>query len=192
MMSKYLHGIAIFLLLLSMLLTPGIGRTEHSSPGEFALLSEQFFKEMGWEVETDSRPADHIAANVADVLGLPRDRPGKGIYMLAWKPASAQIAGVIQILYAFSSSLTAEAACNALFQNLPNRLGTPLLRTRPVPIVNGHGQLLVTQDPIGQAVWLIGCRASSVTVLGILSADPEVSRELLQRLQPIIQADNSL
>ncbi|MCX7690221.1 hypothetical protein [Thermoflexus sp.] len=167
-----------------------------SSPGGFAMVSERSLRELGWEVEADLRPADQIAAEITNMFGLAPKRLGRGVAIAAWDPASAgvteihkaRIAGIQQVIYPLVSPVEARQACEGLRHHLPKQIHMPLEleEVRSISIANGRGYLLVAQDQVGKTVWLIGCRASTLTILSIFSPNPDVPRELLPHLQSVV------
>ncbi|MCS7352247.1 MAG: hypothetical protein RMM10_12135 [Anaerolineae bacterium] len=142
----------------------------------------------------DSRHADWMVAEIVRLLSSVPNGPIKAVSMLVWHPDSvgvvefrrARIAGIHQSLYTFASPAEARRACEALPRRLPEWQHASLEEVRPLSMARGRGHLAVLQTLYVRSVWLVGCRGSTLMLLGILSENPQVPSELLPRLQSMV------
>ncbi|WP_322798730.1 hypothetical protein [Thermoflexus sp.] len=168
-----------------------------SPPGGFAMVSEPSLRALGWEVEADPRAGDAAVAETANLLNLAPDQPGKGVVMVVWDLDSvgvtdsrqARVAGIVQVLYHYASAREAWRVCEALPHRLVEWLqkNAEEVRLLPLSIARGRGHLAAVRGPSGvHSLWLAGCRGSAVTVLAIVSLNPQLPSELMPHLQPIV------
>ncbi|MCS6963717.1 hypothetical protein [Thermoflexus sp.] len=192
------RNLLLFMILpLSLLITAFPVRGGEPFPADgLLLLSEGSLKELGWEVEVDPR-ADTAVTEIANLLNPAPDQPGKGVVIVVWDLDSvgvtdsrqARVAGIVQVLYHYASAREAQRACEALPHRLMRQLQEAAgeVRLLPLSIARGRGHLLAVRGSSDvYSLWLAGCRGSAVTVLWIVSLNPQLPSELMPHLQSMV------
>ncbi|MDW8064407.1 MAG: hypothetical protein RMK32_02090, partial [Anaerolineae bacterium] len=101
----------------------------------------------------------------------------------------ARVAGIVQVLYHYASAREAQRACEALPHRLMRQLQEAAgeVRLLPLSIARGRGHLLAVRGSSNvYSLWLAGCRGSAVTVLWIVSLNPQLPSELMPHLQSMV------